>query len=249
MWVYRKSLGRPVLRHSLSLRPLSLPVAGAIPWLSFCQNIPFQFSALRLPNSCHRQLDGVDAAKPPLPAHYPAPCHAPSLPGPNRHKLIGLNPVINRLEKKLSMLVSLPKAMVFWPQISTSFFFSPALQFCQPTTASCPVLPSSLALTARARLTSLRTLDVGLKWVTIPPELMVNESQREQIKLKAMEVEEKDLALQAKEYNEGLVATPARTVAKGHAAATVFGKEEFSEEPSSTANKFQPGSWMPTSKK
>ncbi|XP_047238389.1 NADH dehydrogenase [ubiquinone] 1 alpha subcomplex assembly factor 2 isoform X3 [Girardinichthys multiradiatus] len=80
-------------------------------------------------------------------------------------------------------------------------------------------------------------------------ELMVNESQREQIKLKAMEVEEKDLALQAKEYNEGLVATPARTVAKGHAAATVFGKEEFSEEPSSTANKFQPGSWMPTSKK
>ncbi|MEQ2223791.1 hypothetical protein ILYODFUR_000810 [Ilyodon furcidens] len=80
-------------------------------------------------------------------------------------------------------------------------------------------------------------------------ELMVNESQREQIKLKAMEVEEKDLALQAKEFNEGLVATPARTVAKGHAAATVFGKEEFSEEPSSTANKFQPGSWMPTSKK
>ncbi|MEQ2217457.1 hypothetical protein XENOCAPTIV_010876 [Xenoophorus captivus] len=74
-------------------------------------------------------------------------------------------------------------------------------------------------------------------------------AQREQIKLKAMEVEEKDLALQAKEYNAGLVATPARTVAKGHAAATVFGKEEFSEEPSSTANKFQPGSWMPTSKK
>uniref|UniRef100_A0A1A7XBF7 NADH dehydrogenase (Ubiquinone) 1 alpha subcomplex, assembly factor 2 n=1 Tax=Iconisemion striatum TaxID=60296 RepID=A0A1A7XBF7_9TELE len=80
-------------------------------------------------------------------------------------------------------------------------------------------------------------------------ELLMNESQMKQIKLKAKEVEEKDLALQAKEYEEGLVAAPARTVAKGHAAATVFGKEEISEEPTSTANAFQPGSWMPTSKK
>lgn len=78
---------------------------------------------------------------------------------------------------------------------------------------------------------------------------MMNESQRKHIHLKAMEVEEKDLALQTKEYEEGLVATPVRTVAKGHASATAFGKEEFSEEPTSTANKFQPGSWMPTSKK
>ncbi|XP_061585323.1 NADH dehydrogenase [ubiquinone] 1 alpha subcomplex assembly factor 2 [Cololabis saira] len=80
-------------------------------------------------------------------------------------------------------------------------------------------------------------------------ELMTNESQRQQIKLKAKEVEEKDLALQAKEYEEGLVSTPARTVAKGHAAATDFGKQEISEEPTSTATTFQPGSWMPTPKK
>lgn len=80
-------------------------------------------------------------------------------------------------------------------------------------------------------------------------ELLRNESQREAIKLKAKEVEEKDLALQAKEYEEGLVATPARTVAKGHAASTSFGKQEISEDPTSTANTFQPGSWMPTSKK
>ncbi|XP_023249947.1 NADH dehydrogenase [ubiquinone] 1 alpha subcomplex assembly factor 2 [Seriola lalandi dorsalis] len=80
-------------------------------------------------------------------------------------------------------------------------------------------------------------------------ELLKNETYREQIKLKAKEVEEKDLALQAKEYEEGLVATPARTVAKGHAAATSFGKQEITEEPTSTANTFQPGSWMPTSKK
>lgn len=67
--------------------------------------------------------------------------------------------------------------------------------------------------------------------------------------MKAKEVEEKDLALQAKEYEEGLVATPAKTLAKGHAAATSFGKQEISEDPTSTANTFQPGSWMPSPKK
>lgn len=79
-------------------------------------------------------------------------------------------------------------------------------------------------------------------------ELMKNISYREQIILKAQEVEVRDLALQAEEHKEGLVATP-RTVAKGHAAATSFGKEQISEEPTSTANTFQPGSWMPNSKK
>ncbi|XP_077418432.1 NADH dehydrogenase [ubiquinone] 1 alpha subcomplex assembly factor 2 [Vanacampus margaritifer] len=79
-------------------------------------------------------------------------------------------------------------------------------------------------------------------------ELAKNESYREQIKLKAKEVEEKDLALKAQEYEEGLVATPSRTVAAGHAAATSFGKQEISEEPTSTANTFQPGSWRPNPK-
>ncbi|KAK2837144.1 hypothetical protein Q5P01_014356 [Channa striata] len=80
-------------------------------------------------------------------------------------------------------------------------------------------------------------------------ELLKNESYREKIKLKAKELEENDLALQIREYEEGLVATPAKTVAKGHAAATSFGKQDISEDPTSTANTFQPGSWMPTSKK
>ncbi|XP_077571498.1 NADH dehydrogenase [ubiquinone] 1 alpha subcomplex assembly factor 2-like [Stigmatopora nigra] len=80
-------------------------------------------------------------------------------------------------------------------------------------------------------------------------ELAKNEAYRVQIKLKATEVEEKDLALKVKEHEEGLVATPSRTVAAGHAAATSFGKPEFSEEPTSTANTFQPGSWQPSSKK
>ncbi|XP_017286808.1 NADH dehydrogenase [ubiquinone] 1 alpha subcomplex assembly factor 2 [Kryptolebias marmoratus] len=77
-------------------------------------------------------------------------------------------------------------------------------------------------------------------------ELTMNESYRQEIKLKTRELEEKDRDLQAEEYKEGLVA---RTAAKGHAAATVYGKQEVSEEPSSTANTFQPGSWMPSSKK
>ncbi|XP_029295347.1 NADH dehydrogenase [ubiquinone] 1 alpha subcomplex assembly factor 2 [Cottoperca gobio] len=76
-------------------------------------------------------------------------------------------------------------------------------------------------------------------------ELLKNDSYRENIKSKAKEVEEKDLALQEKEYEEGLVATSAKTAAKGHAAATSFGKEEISEDPTSTANSFQPGSWIP----
>ncbi|XP_034727526.1 NADH dehydrogenase [ubiquinone] 1 alpha subcomplex assembly factor 2 isoform X2 [Etheostoma cragini] len=80
-------------------------------------------------------------------------------------------------------------------------------------------------------------------------ELLKNESYREHIKQKAKEVDEKELALQAKEYEEGLVATPAKTVAKGHAATTSFGKQEISEDPTSTANTFQPGSWMPNPKK
>ncbi|KAM9823468.1 NADH dehydrogenase [ubiquinone] 1 alpha subcomplex assembly factor 2 [Syngnathus typhle] len=79
-------------------------------------------------------------------------------------------------------------------------------------------------------------------------ELMKNEAYREQIKLKAREVEEKDLALRTKEYDEGLVAIPSRTVAAGHAAATSFGKQEPSKEPTSTANTFQPGSWRPNPK-
>ncbi|KAF7659719.1 hypothetical protein LDENG_00293930 [Lucifuga dentata] len=79
-------------------------------------------------------------------------------------------------------------------------------------------------------------------------ELQKNESYMEQIKMKAREVEERDMALQAKEYEEGLVATP-KTLAKGHAAAISYGKEEISKDPTSTANTFQPGSWMPNAKK
>ncbi|XP_056139967.1 NADH dehydrogenase [ubiquinone] 1 alpha subcomplex assembly factor 2 [Lampris incognitus] len=80
-------------------------------------------------------------------------------------------------------------------------------------------------------------------------ELLKNKRYTVEIKQKAMEVEERDRILQAKEYSEGLVAAPSQTVVKGHASATSFGKQEISQEPTSTANAFQPGSWMPTAKK
>uniref|UniRef100_A0A8C1VY40 NADH:ubiquinone oxidoreductase complex assembly factor 2 n=1 Tax=Cyprinus carpio TaxID=7962 RepID=A0A8C1VY40_CYPCA len=76
-------------------------------------------------------------------------------------------------------------------------------------------------------------------------ELLQNERYREQIKIRASEAEERDEALQAKEHEEGLVAQPVQTQVKGHASATQFGQTEFSEDPVSTANKFQPGSWTP----
>ncbi|KAM8887317.1 NADH dehydrogenase [ubiquinone] 1 alpha subcomplex assembly factor 2 isoform 2-T2 [Spinachia spinachia] len=76
-------------------------------------------------------------------------------------------------------------------------------------------------------------------------ELLKNDFDRKDIKLRAKEMDEKDLALQAKEYEDGLVATPAKTLAKGHASTGSFGKHEISEDPTSTANTFQPGSWLP----
>lgn len=155
MWVYKEIPWKSNTQALfVSLCPLSMPVATAIPCLH-CQNILFQFSALRLPNSCHRQLDSVDVAKASLPAHYPIPCHAPSLPVPSWHKLIGLNPVINRLEKQLSMFAPPPKSRAFWPRLSTSLFQS--FSFAN-TTALCPILPSFLVPHARERLTSLDTL-------------------------------------------------------------------------------------------
>ncbi|XP_066499482.1 NADH dehydrogenase [ubiquinone] 1 alpha subcomplex assembly factor 2 [Hoplias malabaricus] len=79
-------------------------------------------------------------------------------------------------------------------------------------------------------------------------ELLKNERYREHIKIKALEAEEKDITLQAKEYEEGLVARPLQTQIKGHASATQFGQPEISEDPISTANTFQPGSWAPPKK-
>ncbi|XP_067270207.1 NADH dehydrogenase [ubiquinone] 1 alpha subcomplex assembly factor 2 [Pseudorasbora parva] len=80
-------------------------------------------------------------------------------------------------------------------------------------------------------------------------ELLKNEHYREQIKIKAVEAGERDNALQDKDYEEGRVDQPVQTQVKGHASASQFGQSEFSEDPISTANTFQPGSWTPPATK
>lgn len=65
------------------------------------------------------------------------------------------------------------------------------------------------------------------------------------MQLKIKDVSEKDKLLQAKEYKEGLVAEPVSTQIKGHASAHYYGKNQPSQDPTSIANTFQPGSWMP----
>nr|XP_009942087.1 PREDICTED: mimitin, mitochondrial [Opisthocomus hoazin] len=76
-------------------------------------------------------------------------------------------------------------------------------------------------------------------------EILQNENYREEMKQKIKDASEKDKLLQAKEYKEGLVAEPVRTHVKGHASAPYYGKSEPSQDPTSTASTFQPGSWMP----
>lgn len=66
------------------------------------------------------------------------------------------------------------------------------------------------------------------------------------MKQKIKEVTEKEKLLQAKEYKEGLVAEPVQTRIRGHASAPYYGKKEPSQDPTSTASTFQPGSWMPS---
>ncbi|XP_010017826.1 PREDICTED: mimitin, mitochondrial, partial [Nestor notabilis] len=78
-------------------------------------------------------------------------------------------------------------------------------------------------------------------------EILRNESYREEMKQKIKDASEKDKLLQAQGYKEGLVAEPAHTRIKGHASAPYYGKKEPSQDPASTANTFQPGSWMPPS--
>ncbi|KAL0979136.1 hypothetical protein UPYG_G00181200 [Umbra pygmaea] len=80
-------------------------------------------------------------------------------------------------------------------------------------------------------------------------ELVKNQNYRVNIKMKARDLEEKELALQTRECEDGLVARASQTVAKGHAAANIFGQPVTSEEPVSTANTFQPGSWIHKDKK
>ncbi|KAM9254251.1 NADH dehydrogenase [ubiquinone] 1 alpha subcomplex assembly factor 2 [Dugong dugon] len=78
----------------------------------------------------------------------------------------------------------------------------------------------------------------------IPPtmeEILKNEKYREETKIKGKDIYEKEKLLSKDE----LLAPPVQTQIKGHASAPYFGKEEPSEDPTSTGKTFQPGSWMP----
>ncbi|XP_028313017.1 NADH dehydrogenase [ubiquinone] 1 alpha subcomplex assembly factor 2 [Gouania willdenowi] len=101
------------------------------------------------------------------------------------------------------------------------------------TTSECEYMEGSIPIEWEAWIRGRRKEPPTIE------ELLKNESYREQIKVKAKEVEERE-----EEHQEGL-----KTEVKGHAAASTFGKEELNEEPSSTANTFQPGSWNPSPKK
>ncbi|XP_019373363.1 PREDICTED: mimitin, mitochondrial [Gavialis gangeticus] len=96
-----------------------------------------------------------------------------------------------------------------------------------------------MCLICRDKTKWLLNCTVGYK------EILKNEKCRGEMQLKIKDVSEKDKLLQAKEYEEGLVAEPVSTQIKGHASAHYYGKNEPSQDPTSTANTFQPGSWMP----
>ncbi|MBN3270896.1 NDUF2 factor, partial [Polyodon spathula] len=76
-------------------------------------------------------------------------------------------------------------------------------------------------------------------------ELVKNDRYREQIKFRAKVVEEKEILIQANEYEEGLVARLVQTKLKDMPPHLYYREEQLFAEPSSTANTFQPGSWTP----
>ncbi|XP_006626971.1 NADH dehydrogenase [ubiquinone] 1 alpha subcomplex assembly factor 2 isoform X1 [Lepisosteus oculatus] len=77
-------------------------------------------------------------------------------------------------------------------------------------------------------------------------ELLKNERYRDDIKARAKEVADREMALRVEEQEEGLVARPAQVQIKGHASARRFELTGPSEDPTSTANTFEPGSWKPS---
>ncbi|XP_075445844.1 NADH dehydrogenase [ubiquinone] 1 alpha subcomplex assembly factor 2 isoform X1 [Ascaphus truei] len=76
-------------------------------------------------------------------------------------------------------------------------------------------------------------------------EILKNENLRAEMRIKGFEVSERDKVKQAEEYKDGLAAQSGQTQIKGHASAPVYGRNTPTEEPTSTANTFEPGSWAP----
>ncbi|CAH1243106.1 NDUFAF2 [Branchiostoma lanceolatum] len=99
--------------------------------------------------------------------------------------------------------------------------------------------------------------DIPLEWEAWirgrrkdPPtdtEIEKNEKMMRLKQQRGKEAEEKDMARQQQEYDEGLVARPAPKVHTGHASSPSYEKPDTNQE-SSTGGTFQPSAWMPGKK-
>ncbi|XP_063818958.1 NADH dehydrogenase [ubiquinone] 1 alpha subcomplex assembly factor 2 [Pseudophryne corroboree] len=79
-------------------------------------------------------------------------------------------------------------------------------------------------------------------------EILKNEQLRQEMSAKGREFLERDKCMQNMEHKNGLVAEPMKTQIKGHASAPGYGKHIPTEDPTSTANTFVPGTWNPKKK-
>lgn len=78
-------------------------------------------------------------------------------------------------------------------------------------------------------------------------EILRNEKARREVGAKAQGLIQQEKHLQSIE-DKGPLNSPMKTQIKGHASAPVYSKHTASEEPSSTASTFEPGSWNPQKK-
>ncbi|XP_018413449.1 PREDICTED: mimitin, mitochondrial [Nanorana parkeri] len=78
-------------------------------------------------------------------------------------------------------------------------------------------------------------------------EILRNEHARQEVSAKVQDLMQREKQLQGIE-DKGLPREPMKTQVLGHASASVYGKHTPSEEPTSTAGTFEPGSWNPQKK-
>ncbi|XP_040277252.1 NADH dehydrogenase [ubiquinone] 1 alpha subcomplex assembly factor 2 [Bufo bufo] len=79
-------------------------------------------------------------------------------------------------------------------------------------------------------------------------EILKNEQIRQEISAKGEEYLKTEKATPSIEGKDGAEAQPVKTQIKGHASARLYEKQTPTEEPTSTANTFVPGSWNPQKK-
>ncbi|KAM6223019.1 NADH dehydrogenase [ubiquinone] 1 alpha subcomplex assembly factor 2 [Rhynchocyon petersi] len=151
--------------------------------------------------------------------------------------------VLSSLWRLLSKEV---KQHVGTDQFGNKYYFIPAYKNWRGHT----IRERRFVETAQKKEVDYEVGDIPTEWEAwirrtrkIPPtmeEILKNEKYREEMKIKSQDFYEKE-KLPSKEE----LAPVAQTQMKGHASAPYFGREEPSEDPTSTGQTFQPGSWMP----